>query len=94
MERKQGPAGPPRWSVVLMIGLLVTPAALTAQDRWTDEVSALRDQAAAIRASADSLAKVQAIPWAADVFEGFRLAKAENRPVFLYTIVGDPLDDC
>jgi hypothetical protein len=34
------------------------------------------------------------IPWVADVFEGFELAKKEKRPVFLYMITGDPLDDC
>ena len=38
--------------------------------------------------------KWQQIPWITDVNEGRRLAKAEKRPLLLFTIVGDPLDEC
>ena len=38
--------------------------------------------------------KWQQIPWITDVNEGLRLAKAEKRPLLLWTILGDPLDEC
>jgi hypothetical protein len=38
--------------------------------------------------------KWQQIPWITDVNEGLRQAKAEKRPLLLFTIVGDPLDEC
>lgn len=53
----------------------------------------LRKKADATRATPGEL-KYRKIPWVTDLFQGFRQAKEENRPVFLYTVVGDPLDDC
>ncbi len=57
------------------------------------EQSELRKKANSVRATAAEM-KYMEIPWMMDLFEGFRLAKVENRPVFLYMITGDPLDDC
>ena len=57
------------------------------------ESSDLRKKADAVRATPSEMS-FKKIPWVTDLFEGFRLAKAENRPVFLYMITGDPLDDC
>ena len=59
-----------------------------AQDQAT-----LRKKADAIRATAGEL-NYKKIPWVMDLFEAFELAKKEKRPVFLYLITGDPLDDC
>ena len=36
----------------------------------------------------------QQIPWITDVNEGLRLAKAEKRPLLLWAIMGEPLDEC
>jgi hypothetical protein len=38
--------------------------------------------------------KWQNIPWITDVKEGQRLAKEEKRPILLWTILGEPLDEC
>lgn len=38
--------------------------------------------------------KWQQIPWLRDVTEGRKLAKKENRPLFLWTVFGEPLDEC
>jgi cell division protein FtsN len=38
--------------------------------------------------------KWQQIPWLTDVTEGRRLAKEEKRPLFLWTVFGEPLDEC
>jgi hypothetical protein len=38
--------------------------------------------------------KWQQVPWIIDVNEGRRLAKEEKRPILLWTIFGDPLDEC
>lgn len=64
------------------------------QEKRSEEGSGLCKKADAIRASTDNLFKLQRIPWITDPAEGFRLAKEENRPVFLYLQVGDPLGDC
>src|SRR5262245_3924174 len=49
--------------------------------------------AAAIKPSAVAN-KWQQIPWLTDVSEGRRLAKEEKRPLFLWTVFGEPLDEC
>ena len=36
----------------------------------------------------------QQVPWITDVNEGRRLAREEKRPILLWTILGDPLDEC
>ena len=38
--------------------------------------------------------KWQQVPWLRDVTEGRRLAKEEKRPLFLWTVFGEPLDEC
>ena len=38
--------------------------------------------------------KWQQIPWLTDVDEGRKLAKEEKRPLFLWTVFGEPLDEC
>jgi hypothetical protein len=38
--------------------------------------------------------KWQQIPWLTDVNEGRKLAKEEKRPIFLWTVFGEPLDEC
>jgi hypothetical protein len=80
--------------IVLLTAALVVPTALRGQNQRNEDASELRTKADAIRASADNLMKVRTMPWVTDVFEGFRLARAERRPVFLYMITGDPLGDC
>ena len=49
--------------------------------------------AAVIKPSA-AANKWQQIPWLTDVNEGRRLAKEEKRPLFLWTVFGEPLDEC
>jgi hypothetical protein len=83
-----------RSRAVLLIGVLCLPANLLGQDEPQRDVDRLCKQADAIRASAESLFKLQRIPWVTDPAEGFRLAKEERRPVFLYIQAGDPLEDC
>ena len=38
--------------------------------------------------------KWQQIPWLTDVNAGRRLAEEEKRPLFLWTVFGEPLDEC
>src|SRR5262249_49497636 len=38
--------------------------------------------------------KWQQIPWLRDATEGRRVAKKEKRPLFLWTVFGEPLDEC
>ena len=70
--------------------LTLVVASTTGLSQEQDE---LKRKADAIRASASEM-NFTKIPWVTDLFEGFRVAKDEQRPVFLYMITGDPLDDC
>jgi hypothetical protein len=74
---------------VLLVGTI-----LQVQDGSAQDGGELRTKADEIRASADPLFKLRKIPWITDPAEGFRLAREENRPVFLYVQAGDPLEDC
>jgi hypothetical protein len=38
--------------------------------------------------------KWQQIPWLTDVNDARKLAKEEKRPIFLWTVFGEPLDEC
>ena len=49
---------------------------------------------AAVIKPAAAANKWQQIPWLTDVNEGRRLAKEEKRPLFLWTVFGEPLDEC
>ena len=73
-------------AVALTLGLAPAPVA-------GQEQSDVEKKADAVRATAAEM-NFTKIPWVTDVFEGFRLAKEEKRPVFLYVVTGDPLDDC
>ena len=57
------------------------------------EGASLKTKADAVRATEGEMSFTR-IPWVTDLFEGFQQAKKEQRPVFLYMITGDPLDDC
>jgi hypothetical protein len=87
------PAIPP-WRLLLLTFALLVPSPLPAQDEADEFASRLHAQADEIRAAAADLFKLRRIPWTTDVFEGFRLAREEQRPVLLYMITGDPLGDC
>ncbi len=75
-------------SVAATKTLIIAPALVAGQEQ-----SELRMKAGAVRATAAEMSFTK-IPWVMDLSKGFRLAKEENRPVFLYMITGDPLDDC
>src|SRR5262245_6047244 len=53
----------------------------------------LADLAAVIKPPA-AANKWQQIPWLTDVNEGRKLAREERRPLFLWTVFGEPLDEC
>ena len=42
----------------------------------------------------ESLLQWQRIPWVTDLAEGQRLARHENRPIFLWASGDDPLERC
>ena len=75
-------------SVAATVMLVLSPALVAGQEQ-----SELAKKANSVRATAAEMNFTQ-IPWMTDLFEGFQLAKEENRPVFLYMITGDPLADC
>ena len=58
-----------------------------------EEPSDLAKKADSVRATAAEM-NFMKMPWATDVFGAFRMAAKEKRPVFLYLVTGDPLDDC
>jgi len=64
---------------------------------WADNAQtvdqALARRAAAIKPAAEEL-RWQQIPWVTDLAEGQRLAKAEERPIFLWVTGDDPLERC
>jgi hypothetical protein len=75
-------------SIAVAVTLLVTSPNAVAE-----KPSELKKKAHAVRATTAEM-NFKRIPWVTDVFEGFKLARDEKRPVFLYMITGDPLDDC
>lgn len=78
-------------AAALAISLAATTA-IAAEPSRSDQAD-LERKAAAVRATAAEMNFLK-IPWETDLFEGFRAAEMEKRPVFLYLITGDPLDDC
>jgi hypothetical protein len=50
-------------------------------------------RASAIKPTPEEL-RWQQIPWVLDLAEGQRLAKAEERPIFLWVTGDDPLERC
>ncbi len=77
-----------RRSMTVPVVLALWVGVALAEDRGD-----LATRAAAIRPTAAET-KYKRIPWVTDVFQGFEMAKVENRPVFIYIITGDPLEDC
>ena len=53
----------------------------------------LTELATIIKPSAEAN-KWQQIPWLTDLNEARRLAAEEKRPLFLWTVLGEPLDEC
>jgi len=75
-------------SVAAILTLALVKTAATGHQQ-----SELGKKADAVRAT-PAETNYTKIPWVTDLFEGFRLAQTEKRPVFLYMITGDPLADC
>ncbi len=73
------------------VALLILTAA--ASHALGQHARQLLKRAETIRATTEEM-KFMELPWVTDVFAGFQLAKDEARPVFLYMITGNPLDDC
>jgi len=83
--------------LLLGVGLLVVAAgahgqAAESKKPWPTSAE-LAKRAAVIKPSA-AANRWQQIPWLTDVNEGRKLAKEEKRPLFLWTVFGEPLDEC
>jgi hypothetical protein len=82
--------------LLLAVGLLVVAAEAHGQaepkEPWPTSPE-LAKLAAVIKPSA-AANKWQEIPWLTDVNEGRKLAQEEKRPLFLWTVFGEPLDEC
>lgn len=77
----------------IAIVALLPAAVFAGQENPGTDGTGLAAKADGVRATAAEMS-FKRIPWVTDLFEGFRLARKERRPVFLYMITGDPLDDC
>ena len=71
--------------VCAVTGWAQSPARPTLEDLTT--------KAAIIKPRPDEL-KWQHIPWLTDVAEAVRLAKQEQRPIFLWATTDEPLERC
>jgi hypothetical protein len=84
---------------LLCVALLVIPSRHTQAQTPTEgkkplpSPAELADVAATIRPPA-AANKWQQIPWLSDISEGRMLARDEKRPLFLWTVFGEPLDEC
>lgn len=79
----------------LLFGLgLVVTAARTGQGESKKPTSLELAKLAAVIKPSSAANKWQQIPWVTDVNEGRRLAEEEKRPLFLWTVFGEPLDEC
>src|SRR5262245_20123873 len=87
---------------LLCVAVLVIPARHTQAQAPTEakkplpspaELANLAHLAATIKPPA-AANKWQQIPWLSDVNEGRKLAREEKRPLFLWTVFGEPLDEC
>ena len=65
-----------------------------AQARKPLPTSAELAQLAAVIKPSAAANKWQQIPWLTDVNDARKLAKEEKRPLFLWTVFGEPLDEC
>jgi len=80
--------------VAVMTGLLLSGALsgwAETPERPTPQE--LEKKAAIIKPRPDEL-KWQHIPWLTDVAEAVRLAKQEQRPIFLWATTDEPLERC
>ena len=81
-----------RW--LLCAAVLVSAAQhLQAQAKTLPSPAELTKLAAVIKPSA-AANKWQQIPWLTDVNDARKLAKEEKRPLILWTVFGEPLDEC
>ena len=74
-----------RWAAAVLCALSM------AGFRAGETPSELRERAAAIRPTAEEL-RWQKIPWLASLVEARETARAEKRPLFVWTLDGDPFD--
>jgi hypothetical protein len=83
--------------LLLGVGLLVVAAGAHGQavesGKPLPTSPELAKLAAVIKPSA-AANKWQQIPWLTDVNDARKLAKEEKRPLFLWTVFGEPLDEC
>ncbi len=75
-------------SVATALTFVLAPAPVAGQEQ-----SDVEKKADAVRATAAEM-NFTKMPWVTDVFDAFRLANDEKRPVFLYVVTGNPLEDC
>ena len=83
--------------LLLGVGLLVVAAGARGQRAESKKplpTAAELAKLAAVIKPAAAANKWQQIPWLTDVNEGRKLAKEEKRPLFLWTVFGEPLDEC
>ena len=81
-----------RRSLTWIVGLSVCLVG-TAAEKPAAFSDALEKRAAVIKPSAEEL-RWQRIPWLLDLAEGERLARQEDRPIFLWVTGDDPLERC
>ena len=83
--------------LLLGVGLLVVAAGAhgqAAEPKKPWPTSPKLDKLAAVIKPSAAANKWQQIPWLTDVNEGRKLAREEKRPLFLWTVFGEPLDEC
>src|SRR5262249_1173374 len=86
-----------RW--LLCVALLVitgrhTQAQTPAEAKKPPPSPAELTQLATITKPSAAANKWQQIPWLTDVNDARQLAREEKRPIFLWTVFGEPLDEC
>jgi hypothetical protein len=85
--------------LVAGLGTLALPTDVNAQTPAKDKagkspsLEELAKLAAVVKPKPDE-EKWQNIPWVTEVNEGQRVAREEKRPILLWTILGEPLDEC
>jgi len=83
--------------LMLGVGLLVVAAGIQGQAAEPEKPLPTGPELARLAAVIKPPAaanKWQQIPWLTDVNEGRKLAREERRPLFLWTVFGEPLDEC
>ena len=78
---------------VLVITARHMQAQVPAEARILPSPAELTKLATTIKPSA-AANKWQQIPWLSDVNLGRKLAREEKRPLLLWTVFGEPLDEC